>query len=377
MSLNRSMRVRALMLAVALAPGCELAPPPATEVIVVVRADTASLAMQLSQVKAQLYPLGETDPRKAIEDRTFRVGSEVAAGQFSFPFSFGIAKQRDKRFLLMISGFAPDDLAHAVIEQKLIASFQNERTVTIDVVLAQACYNRAEDCRTALDRTCRPEQGECGEVPEVPGRITKPGQELDGDAGMVPVAPNPDMDSGGPDAGVPSDAAPATQDAASDASGSEPDTGLQLSPEDIALAAAFEARFRECGIVGDGKYNVGFPEDDYDRCLADCILKPSIPCDDLHRTVCENNILFSQSYACQSQCQDPPANGFRCASDGMLLARIRVCDNMAQCKDGSDEANCERFECANGELVPTRLVCDGYLACQDGSDEAGCAAWCP
>uniref|UniRef100_A0A671YLB9 Low density lipoprotein receptor a n=1 Tax=Sparus aurata TaxID=8175 RepID=A0A671YLB9_SPAAU len=68
-------------------------------------------------------------------------------------------------------------------------------------------------------------------------------------------------------------------------------------------------------------------------------------------------------------------NEFRCSS-GQCVSSSFVCDDEADCDDGSDEASCPpltcssaSFQCNNTVCVPRLWACDGDADCSDGSDE--------
>lgn len=66
---------------------------------------------------------------------------------------------------------------------------------------------------------------------------------------------------------------------------------------------------------------------------------------------------------------------FHCRN-GQCVSSSFVCDNEADCDDGSDEASCPpvtcsgaSFQCNNTVCVPRLWACDGDADCDDGSDE--------
>uniref|UniRef100_A0A182QRH4 EGF-like domain-containing protein n=1 Tax=Anopheles farauti TaxID=69004 RepID=A0A182QRH4_9DIPT len=76
-------------------------------------------------------------------------------------------------------------------------------------------------------------------------------------------------------------------------------------------------------------------------------------------------------------------NEFRCADGSKCIGVERRCDKTPDCSDRSDETDCDQyrrgsnctryqFACANGLCVDATARCDGVRDCTDGSDEAGC-----
>lgn len=66
---------------------------------------------------------------------------------------------------------------------------------------------------------------------------------------------------------------------------------------------------------------------------------------------------------------------FRCSS-GQCVSSSFMCDDEADCDDGSDEASCppatcstSSFRCNNSVCIPNLWACDGDADCPDGSDE--------
>ena len=98
------------------------------------------------------------------------------------------------------------------------------------------------------------------------------------------------------------------------------------------------------------------------------------------------------------------SNQFTC-TDGECVAGDARCNNIRECKDGSDETNCGKekfvlnvfnncfywaitnlipiivltkgcaetqFTCTNGQCVPKEARCNNIRECRDGSDEFSC-----
>ncbi|XP_037339555.2 low-density lipoprotein receptor-related protein 2 isoform X1 [Pungitius pungitius] len=79
---------------------------------------------------------------------------------------------------------------------------------------------------------------------------------------------------------------------------------------------------------------------------------------------------------CASECIK---GQFQCAHGKKCVDEDQVCDGVPQCQDRSDEMNCKKqidgcvFHCdQNRRCVPENLLCDGEKDCLDGTDEANC-----
>uniref|UniRef100_A0A0N5AMQ2 Low-density lipoprotein receptor domain class A n=1 Tax=Syphacia muris TaxID=451379 RepID=A0A0N5AMQ2_9BILA len=104
---------------------------------------------------------------------------------------------------------------------------------------------------------------------------------------------------------------------------------------------------------------------------------------------CDDKRPYQKKLACMGlidQCKKScdkcdPIYAFSCKSDKACIPRVKVCDTIYDCADGSDELGCpERgvLSCAVGlvqkkKWIIQSKVCDGVIDCPDGTDEATCS----
>lgn len=71
-------------------------------------------------------------------------------------------------------------------------------------------------------------------------------------------------------------------------------------------------------------------------------------------------------------------NKYQCTSDRTICLEMSAkCNGTAECPGGEDEIGChgcsiDEFKCGSGECIREKFLCDTEIDCKDGSDEANC-----
>ncbi len=142
------------------------------------------------------------------------------------------------------------------------------------------------------------------------------------------------------------------------------------------MCARAESKLEGCNLIRSGS-NLACqePDGEAERCQANCMLNAS--CDDLQSLFCPSYVAQAQDIDlldCYEACPTGEASEeqFTCG-DGTPVPADWQCDGEEDCGDGSDEAGCVNFSCADGsDELPADWECDGFEDCSDGSDEAAC-----
>ncbi len=140
--------------------------------------------------------------------------------------------------------------------------------------------------------------------------------------------------------------------------------------------AGTTAHLRECGLLSEGADTCSVTPErrEESACSQACLVQAE--CDTLAILLCTTQAPASADAIRLSECVAACSEqyGFPCApaGEGSVPSGF-VCDGEADCSDGSDEQDCEQFDCGGGESIVSGWFCDGIPDCSNASDEgSGC-----
>jgi hypothetical protein len=145
---------------------------PATQLLVLVESDLA-IGTDLTHVRAEVRDIAGA----RSSSHTFELAADKPTrGQVGLPFSFGIVERGSPELQLVVSGLSDGAV---VVEQRLRARFEAEKTLGFGVLLSRVCTGQ----RCGSGQTCYPQArddiaaGACGEVPDADVSELKPGED--------------------------------------------------------------------------------------------------------------------------------------------------------------------------------------------------------
>lgn len=190
-------------------------------------------------------------------------------------------------------------------------------------------------------------------------------------------------------------------------SGNEPAKDDSDPPSTTYDAASYcgtlQARLRECGVLGAGRYHCENFTDAAEECETSCLREAecsgivsfqcgysgAVPrcfegCIGLSPFTCDDGLVLSAYLRCsgaedcaggEDELDCPTVLTYKCRNVDERIDRALVCDGQPDCSDGSDETpGCGTALTCDDVPVSGYQVCDGFATCEDGSDEpAGCA----
>lgn len=133
------------------------------------------------------------------------------------------------------------------------------------------------------------------------------------------------------------------------------------------LCERVETRLRDCNAISMGRFDCKILEQE--SCLAECLVDAE--CGTIQGTLCDDPSTIpttDPALNCIRECF--AADELTCPDGSGTFDSDGICDEIADCADGSDEMGC--YQCNDGEALPPDWECDGEIDCTTGEDEMGC-----
>jgi hypothetical protein len=166
-----------------------------------------------------------------------------------------------------------------------------------------------------------------------------------------------------------------------------------------SYCGTLQARLRECGVLGAGRFHCENFQDEAEVCETTCLAEAAcssvegfycaysgaVPrcfegCIGLSPFTCDDGVVLSAYTRCNtiSECTNgedeldcPATSTLKCRNVDERVQLSLFCDGQADCSDGSDETpGCAREHTCDGSAIQEIQICDGTQHCADGSDEA-------
>lgn len=142
------------ILAINTIAACSSAATPATQLIVTVDGDP-QVAAALVRIRVLVYPEDASSDSTPAHQQVFTLTRGTPKAEaVKLPFSFGIEKKMANSAIIVVKGYSSFAAnAQPMVEHKLAATFSTRETIEHHITLAEACWNRANQCES-LTLTC-------------------------------------------------------------------------------------------------------------------------------------------------------------------------------------------------------------------------------
>jgi hypothetical protein len=157
--------------ALPLLAACSSKTIPATQLVVTVDSDLA-VGSQLSRVHAQLQ---NADGKKG-EGHSFNlVKGKPGKDEVVLPFSFGVAKGKDRELQLVVTGYGPMADEVALVERRATVSFQDGKTLELTVWLSARCVGKCLGDESTTCDGAATGADPCGPIPDAGATVHEDG----------------------------------------------------------------------------------------------------------------------------------------------------------------------------------------------------------